>query len=51
MNSYSVGFNNDGILILEPITATDKDEAKIKAQPLHPDLNIILVKLTKQGGN
>ncbi len=51
MNSYSVGFNNDGILILEPITATNKDEAKIKAQLLHPDLSIILVKWIKQGGN
>jgi hypothetical protein len=51
MNSYLVGFNDDGILILEPITAKDKDEARLKAQPLHPDLSIILVKLIKQGGN
>ena len=51
MNNYLVGFNNDGILILEPVTAIDKDEAKVKAQPLYPDLNIILVKLTKQGEN
>jgi hypothetical protein len=50
MNSYLVGFNNDGILILEPITATDKDEARLKAQPLHSDLSIILVKWIKQGG-
>jgi hypothetical protein len=48
MNNYLVGFNNDGILIEEPITANDKDEAKVKAQPLHPDLSIIFVKWLKQ---
>ena len=50
MNNYLVGFNNDGILIEEPITANNKDEAKVKAQPLHPDLSIIFVKWLKQGG-
>jgi hypothetical protein len=50
MNNYLVGFNDDGTLIEEPVTATDKDEAKAKAQPLRPDLNIIFVKWLKQGG-
>jgi hypothetical protein len=47
MNSYQVGFNNDGVLVIEPITANNKDEARAKAQPLHPDWNIVSVKWVK----
>jgi hypothetical protein len=47
MHNYSVGFNNDGILIQEKVQAEDKDQAKVVAQPLHPDLPIIFVKLLK----
>ena len=47
MNNYLVGFNDDGILIEEKVQAKDKDEAKAVAQPLHPDLPIIFVKLLK----
>lgn len=47
MNHYQVGFNNDGLLVIEPITAKDKDEARAKAQPLHPDWNIVSVKWVK----
>jgi hypothetical protein len=50
MNNYLVGFNNDGILITEQVTAADKEQAKVEAQPLHPDLQIIFVKWLKQGG-
>ena len=50
MNEYVVGFNNDGILVREQVTATDKEQAKAEAQPLHPDLQIIFVKWLKQGG-
>jgi hypothetical protein len=50
MNNYLVGFNDDGVLITEPVTAPDKEQAKAKAQPLHPDLKIIFVKWLKQGG-
>ena len=50
MKDYLVGFNDDGTLILEPVTATDKDEARAKAQLLHSGLSIILVKGPKQGG-
>lgn len=50
MNEYLVGFNDDGTLITEQVTAADKDQAKAEAQPLHPDLPIILVKWLKQGG-
>jgi hypothetical protein len=47
MYNYRVGFNNDGILVIELITAIDKDEARAKAQPLHPDWNIVSVKWVK----
>jgi hypothetical protein len=50
MNEYVVGFNDDGTLVREQVTATDKEQAKAEAQPLHPDLPIILVKWLKQGG-
>jgi len=50
MKDYLVGFNDDGILITEQVSATDPDKAKTEAQPLHPDLSIILVKWLKQGG-
>jgi hypothetical protein len=49
MNNYLVGFNDDGMLVTEAVTATDKDQAKAEAQPLHPDLPIIFVKWLKQG--
>jgi hypothetical protein len=49
MNEYLVGFNDDGTLITEIVTAADKEQAKTEAQPLHPDLPIIFVKLLKQG--
>jgi len=51
MKDYLVGFNNDGTLITEQVFATDPDEAKAEAQPLHPDLPIIFVKWLKQGDN
>jgi hypothetical protein len=50
VNTYLVGFNDDGTLITETVTATDTEQAKAKAQPTHPDLQIILVKWLKQGG-
>jgi hypothetical protein len=49
MKDYLVGFNDDGILVTEQVSAIDPDEAKEKAQPLHADLPIILVKWLKQG--
>ena len=49
MNNYLVGFNDDGMLVTEAVTAADKDQAKAEAQPLHPDLPIIFVKWLKQG--
>jgi hypothetical protein len=49
MNQYIVGFNDDGTLITEQVSAIDKDQAKLQAQPLHPDLPIIFVKYLKQG--
>jgi hypothetical protein len=49
MNNYLVGFNNDGILITENVEAINTEQAKAEAQPLHPDLQIIAVKLIKQG--
>jgi hypothetical protein len=50
MNEYLVGFNDDGILVTETVSAASKEQAKTKAQPLHADLPIILVKWLKQGG-
>ena len=50
MNEYLVGFNDDGILIKETVSAIDAETAKTKTQTLHPDLQIIAVKLIKQGG-
>jgi hypothetical protein len=50
MSNYLVGFNDDGVLIAEPVTATDAEQAKAEAQSLHPDLPIIATKLLKQGG-
>jgi hypothetical protein len=47
MNEYLVGFNDDGTLITEKVSATDKEQAKVEAQPLHPDLPIIFVKYLK----
>lgn len=47
MNQYLVGFNDDGILVTEEVTATDQEQAKEIAQPLHPDLPIIFVKWLK----
>ena len=50
MNTYLVGFNDDGTLITETVTAADTEQAKAEAQPLHPDLQTIAVKLLKPGG-
>jgi len=50
MNEYLVGFNNDGVLVTEQVFATNAEQAKAQAQPLHPDLPIIFVKWLKQGG-
>ncbi len=50
MKEYIVGFNDDGILVTEQVSATDPEQAKAEAQPLHPDLLIIFVKWLKQGG-
>ena len=47
MNEYIVGFNDDGTLITEKVSASDKEQARVEAQPLHPDLPIILVKFIK----
>ncbi len=47
MNTYRVGFNNDGILVTEQVSAVDAQQAKVEAQPLHPDLPIIFVKWIK----
>jgi len=50
MKQYLIGFNDDGILIKETVSAIDAETAKTEAQTLHPDLQIIAVKLLKQGG-
>jgi hypothetical protein len=47
MNQYIVGFNAYGTLVEEQVEAIDPDQAKIIAQPKHPDLPIILVKWLK----
>lgn len=47
MNKYRVGFNDDGILIVEEVEANDVDLAKSLAQEIHPDLPIIFAKLAK----
>ena len=47
MNDYLVGFNDDGTLITEQVSAIDADKAKAEAQALHPGLQIIAVKLLK----
>ena len=47
MYNFEVGFNNDGILVIEPVTAGSRDEARAKAQPLHPDWNIVSVRWVK----
>jgi hypothetical protein len=47
MNEYLVGFNDDGTLITEKVSAADKEQAKVEAQPLHPNLPIIFVKWLK----
>jgi hypothetical protein len=47
MNKYLVGFNDDGILVMETVTATEVEQAKAEAQPLHPDLLIIFVNQLK----
>lgn len=44
MHSYLVCFNDDGILVKETVQATDSDNARSIAQPLHPDLQIIAIK-------
>jgi hypothetical protein len=44
MKEYAVYFNNDGELIEELVSAADADEARVKGQALHPDLQIITVK-------
>ncbi len=49
MNTYLIGFNNDGTLITESVTSISTEQAKVEAQPLHPDLQIIATKLIKQG--
>lgn len=40
-----VYYNNDGILIEEPVSAHDEAEAREIGQGLHPDLQIVAVKL------
>ncbi len=50
MKDYLVGFNDDGTLVTEQVSAIGPDEAKAEAQPLHADLPIIFVKWLKQGG-
>ena len=50
MNQYLVGFNDDGTLVTEKVTAIDQEQAKEIAQPLHPDLPIIFVKWLKPQG-
>lgn len=47
MNKYRVGFNDDGILVVEEIEANDVELAKSLAQEIHPDLPIIFAKLLK----
>ncbi len=47
MNKYSVGFNDDGILVVEQVEALDEDNAKLLAQDLHKDLQIIFVRKAK----
>lgn len=47
MHNFEVGFNNDGELVLEAVVAGSRDEAKEKAQPLHPEWPIILVRWVK----
>ena len=49
MNEYIVGFNDDGTLVTEKVSAADKEQAKVEAQSLHPDLPIIFIKYVKQG--
>lgn len=47
MNNYLVGFNDDGTLITEKVQASDAEQAKVEAQPLHLGLPIIFVKWIK----
>jgi hypothetical protein len=47
MNGYLVGFNDDGTLVTEKVSATDTEQAKAEAQPMHPDLPIIFVNKLK----
>jgi len=49
MNEYLVGFNNDGILVTETVSASDPVQAKAEAQPLHPDFQIIAVNCSNKG--
>ena len=47
MYNFEVGFNNDGILVMESVIAGSRDEAREKAQPLHPDWVIVAVRWVK----
>jgi len=47
VNQYLVGFNAYGTLVEEQVEAENPDQAKIIAQPKHPDLPIIFVKWLK----
>lgn len=47
MNKYRVGFNNDGVLIVEEVEAGSVDLAKSIAQEIYPDIPIIFAKLSK----
>jgi hypothetical protein len=48
MKDYIVYYNNDGILVQEPVQAEDEVVARELGQELHPDLEIIAVKLIKK---
>jgi hypothetical protein len=47
MDKYRVGFNDDGILIVEEVEAGSADLAKSIAQEIHPDIPIIFAKINK----
>jgi hypothetical protein len=47
MDKYNVGFNDDGVLIVEEVEASSVDLAKSIAQEIHPDIPIIFAKISK----
>lgn len=48
MKKYIVYYNDDGILIQEPVEAPDQVAARKIGQDLHPDLQIVSVKLIEE---